>query len=62
MAVGGQRYAPAALLPRKTRYPLYRRWVGPSAGMDGCGKSRPPNGIRSPDRLARSEHYVREKL
>jgi len=36
MGVSGQRQAPAALPPGKTRYPLYRR-VGP----DGCGKSRP---------------------
>jgi hypothetical protein len=27
--VGGQRYAPAALPPEKTRYPLYRRVGGP---------------------------------
>jgi len=26
---GGQRHAPAALLPGKTRYPLYRRLSGP---------------------------------
>ena len=31
-------------------------WVGPMAGLDGCGKSRPPpTGIRSQDRPARSE-------
>jgi hypothetical protein len=24
--------------------------VGPRAGLDGCGKSRPPTGIRSPYR------------
>jgi len=28
-AVGGQRHTPAALQPRKTRYPLYRRLGGP---------------------------------
>ena len=27
--VGGQRHAPAALPPEKTRYPLYRLLVGP---------------------------------
>ena len=27
--VGGQRHAPAALPPGKTRYPLYRRLGGP---------------------------------
>jgi len=49
-----QRHAPAAL------YPLERPgthctegWVGPRAGLDRCGKSRPPpTGIRSPDRPA----------
>ena len=30
-------------------------WVGPRAGLDECGKSRPPAGIRSPDQPARSE-------
>jgi hypothetical protein len=29
--------------------------VGPRAGLDGCGKSRPPTRIRSPDVPARSE-------
>ena len=24
-------------------------WVGPRAGLDGCEKSRPPTGIRSPE-------------
>ena len=28
--------------------------MGPTAGLDGCGKSRPPE-IRSPDRPVRSE-------
>ena len=28
MGVGGQRHAPAALPPGKTRYPLYRRLGG----------------------------------
>jgi hypothetical protein len=42
MAVGGQRNTPAALPPIKTRYPLYRGWVGPRADLDRCGKSRPP--------------------
>ena len=34
MGVGGQRHAPAALPPRKTRYPLYRR-LGGSQGRSG---------------------------
>jgi hypothetical protein len=29
-------------------------WVGPRAGLDRCGKSR-PTGIRFPDRPARSQ-------
>jgi len=33
--------------------------VGPRAGLDGCGKSRPPTGIRSPDLPARSESLYR---
>jgi hypothetical protein len=33
--------------------------LGPRAGLDGCGKSRPPTGIRSPDRPARSESLYR---
>ena len=33
-------------------------WVGPRAGLDGCGKSR-PTGIRSPDRPARSQSLYR---
>jgi hypothetical protein len=44
--------------PWKIRYPLYRKLGGPQgrrADLDGWGKSRPPNGIRSPDRPARSE-------
>jgi len=43
-----------------TLWPIYLRerpgthfigpWVGPTAGLDWCGKSRPPPWIRSPDR------------
>ena len=51
--------------------PLYSRerpgthcvggWVGPRAGLDVCGKSRPPpTGIRSSDRPARSESLYRQ--
>ena len=29
--VGGQRHAPTALLPGKTRYPLFRRLGGPQS-------------------------------
>jgi hypothetical protein len=51
--VGGQRPAPAALLPEKrTGTHFIGGWVGLRAGLDGCGKSRPH---LSPDRPARSE-------
>ena len=52
-----------------TPRPLYHRerpgitciggWVGPRGGLDGCGKSRRPTRIRSPDRPARSESLYR---
>jgi hypothetical protein len=45
---------------KETRYPFYRRLVGPRAGLDGCGKSRPPpTGIRSLDRPTRSQSLYR---
>jgi hypothetical protein len=52
MVVGGQRYAPAALSPRKRPGTHCTGcWVGPSAAIDGCGKSRSPPGLdpRYPD-------------
>ena len=49
--VRGQLHAPAALYPReRTDTHCTGGWVGPRAGLDSCGKSRPPTGIRSPDR------------
>ena len=40
--VDGQRHAPAALYPReRTSTNCVGGWVGPRAGLDGCGKSRP---------------------
>jgi hypothetical protein len=46
MGVSGQRHAPAALPPGKrhsTR--CIGGWVGPRAGLDECGRSRPPPGF-----------------
>jgi hypothetical protein len=40
--VGGQRHAPAALTPGKTRYPLYRRLGGPQ-NRSGQVKISPPS-------------------
>jgi len=43
MVVGGQRHAQAALPPGNRRGThCIGGWVGPRAGLDGCGKSRPP--------------------
>ena len=41
MGVGGQRHAPAALSPGKTRYPLYNTLHGPQGGLDRYGESHP---------------------
>ena len=57
--VGGQRHAPAALPPVKTRYPLYRRLGGPQGRSEQLRKILPPTGIRSRDRPARSESLYR---
>jgi hypothetical protein len=40
--VGGQRHAPAALPPWKTRYPLYRRLGGPQDRSGRVQKISPP--------------------
>jgi hypothetical protein len=45
MRVGGQRHAPAAFPPGKTRHPLYRR-LGGSHGRSGrVRKISPPQGF-----------------
>jgi hypothetical protein len=43
--VGGQRHAPAALPPGKTRYPLYRRLSGPQGQSGRVRKISPPPGF-----------------
>ena len=45
MGVGGQRHAPAALPPGKTRYPLYRRLDGPQSRSGRVRKISPPPGF-----------------
>jgi hypothetical protein len=40
MELGVKCHAPTALPPEKTQFSLLG-WVGPRAGLDGCGKSRP---------------------
>jgi len=59
MWVDGQRHAPAALPPERPDTHCIGGWVGPRAGLDRCIKSRPPTGIRSLDRPARSESLYR---
>jgi hypothetical protein len=42
MGVGGQRHAPAALPPgNRPGTGFIGGWVGPTAGLEGCGNSRP---------------------
>ena len=45
MEVGGQRHAPAAIPPGNSGTSSIGGWVGPRAGLDGCGKFRPPPGF-----------------
>ena len=46
MGVASQRHAPAALPPGKRPGTHFIGcWVSPRAGLDGCGKSRPPLGF-----------------
>jgi len=60
MGMSSQGHAPAALRPgKRPGTHCIGGWVGPRAGLDTCGKSRPPTGIRSPDRPVRSESIHR---
>ena len=59
IGVGDQLHAPAALPPRKTRYPLYRRLGGPPNRSGRVRKTSPHTGIRSLDRPARSQSLYR---
>ena len=57
--VRGQRHAPAALYPReRPGTHSIGGCVGPSAGLDRCGKFL-PDWIRSSDRPARSQSLYR---
>ena len=60
MWVGGERHAPAALpLGKRPSNHCTGGWVGPRPGLEGCGKFRPPTGIRSPDDPALNESLYR---
>ena len=53
--VSGQQHAPAALYPRERPGTHFTGgWVGPRAGLERCGKSRPQQDS-IPDRPARSQ-------
>ena len=41
----GKPHAPAALPPEKLGTHNIGGWVGPTVGLDGCGKYRPPPGF-----------------
>ena len=43
--VGGQSHVPAAFPRERTGTHCIGGWVGPRAGLDGCGKSLPPPGF-----------------
>ena len=45
MELGGQRHAPAALPPKKARYPLYRRLGGPQGRSGRVRKISPQPGF-----------------
>jgi hypothetical protein len=48
MGVGCQRHAPVALSAgKKATTHFIGCWVVPTAGLDGCGKIRPPLGFDS---------------
>ena len=61
MGLGGQSHAPAALPQERPGTHCIVGWLGPRAGLDRSGKSRPPppTGIRSPDFPARSQSLYR---
>jgi len=63
MEVRGQCHAPAALYPQeRPGTHCTEGWVGPRAGLDRCGKSRPHRDSTprpSPDRPARSQSLYR---
>jgi hypothetical protein len=54
MGLGRQRHGLVALLPEKTRYPLYWR-LGALEPVWTGAENLASTGIRSPDRTARSE-------
>jgi hypothetical protein len=58
MGVSGQRHAPAALPPGKTRYPLYRRLGGPQGRSGQVRKISPPPGFDPPTNQSVAIRYT----
>jgi len=74
MGVGGQRHAPVVLPRERPGTHSIGSWVGPRAGLDGCGKSHPnrdsipgpscpqrvaiPTELSRPTRLYSQRHYI----
>ena len=58
MGVGGQRHAPAALPPGKTRYPLYSRLGGPHGRSGWVKKILPPVGFNPHIVLSTASRYT----
>jgi len=56
--VGGQRHAPAALPPGKTRYPLYRKLGGPQGRSGRVRKISPPPGFDPRNVQPVASHYT----
>jgi len=53
MEVGGQRHVPADLIRENPGIHCIGGWMGPRAGLDGCGKS-----LHSPGIEPRAVHPV----
>jgi hypothetical protein len=58
MWVGGQRHAPAALPPGKTRYQVYRRLGGPQGRFGRVRKISPPPGFDPRTVQPLERHYT----
>ena len=58
MGLDGQCHALAALPRERPGTHCTGGWVGPRCGMDGCGKSRSPTSIWSPDCPTIANHYT----
>jgi len=60
--VGGQRHAPAALLPGRDRFPIVQKAEWAPGPIWTGAENLAPTGIPSPDRPARSESLYRRIL